>query len=69
MKMLTREDVKTLTADQKLDLMELLSESLEQDQIPVSPEVTDEVKSRLKTFPQDKAASVAWEDAKRRLMP
>lgn len=69
MKMLTREDVKTLTADQKLDLMDLLSESLEQDQIPVSPEVADEIKSRLKTFPQDKAASVTWEDAKRRLMP
>lgn len=68
MKMLTREDVKTLTADQKLDLMDLLSESLGQDQIPVSPEVKDEIKSRLKTFPQDKAASVAWKDAKRRLM-
>jgi hypothetical protein len=43
MKMLSKEDVKTLTADQKLELMDLLSESLEEDQIPLSPEVRDEV--------------------------
>ncbi|MEP6606212.1 MAG: addiction module protein [Nitrosospira sp.] len=70
MRILSKEDVKTLTMDQKLELMDLfLSESLGQDQIPVSPEVEYEIKSRLKTFPQDKAASVAWEEAKRQLMP
>jgi putative addiction module component (TIGR02574 family) len=69
MKMLTREDVKTLTRDEKLELMDLLSESLGQNQIPVSPEVEDEIRRRLKTFSQDKAESVGWEDAKRRLMP
>lgn len=69
MKMLTREDLKTLTIDEKLELMDLLSESLGQNQIPVSAEVEDEIKRRLKTFSQDKAESVAWEDAKRQLMP
>ena len=50
MRMLTRDDVKALTADQKLELMDLLSESLEEEQIPVSPEVRDEVESCLKTY-------------------
>jgi hypothetical protein len=69
MKILSKEDVKTLTMDQKLELMGLfLSENRRQDQIPVSPEVEYEIKSRLKTFPHDKTASVAWEEAKRRLM-
>ena len=35
MRMLTRDDVKALTADQKLELTDLLSESLEEEQIPV----------------------------------
>ena len=50
MKMLTREDVKTLTTDEKLELMGLLSERIGQNQIPVSAEVEDEIKRRLKTF-------------------
>jgi hypothetical protein len=39
MKMLTKEDVKTLTAAQKLELIDLLSESLEEDDVPVSADV------------------------------
>ena len=70
MRMLTRDDVKALTADQKLELMDLLSESLEEEQIPVSPEVRNEVESRLKTYDEDKeAAAMPWRDALRRLTP
>ena len=54
MKMLTKEDVGALTADQKLELMDLLSESLEEDHTPVSPEVRDEVEFRLTTYDEDK---------------
>lgn len=62
--MLSKEDVKIPTADQKLGLTDLfLSENLGQDQIPVSPEVEYEATSRLKTFTQDKVESVAWETA------
>ncbi len=68
MKTLTRNDIKALTADQKLELLDLISESLEEDQIPVTPEIRDEIKSRLETLLQDKAASVAWKDVKQRLM-
>ena len=69
MKILSKEDAKTLMTDQKLELMDFcLSESLGQDQILISPEVEYEIKSRLKTFPHDKAESVTWEEAKRRLM-
>jgi putative addiction module component (TIGR02574 family) len=69
MRMLTRDDVKTLTADQKLELMDLLSESFEDEQIPVSPEVRNEVESRLKTYDEDKKTAMPWRDALRRLTP
>ncbi|SFN67615.1 addiction module protein [Nitrosospira briensis] len=69
MKMLTKEDVRALTADQKLELMDLLSESLEEDNIPVSPEVRDEVESRLTTFDEDKETALPWRDALRQLAP
>ncbi|MBN9132303.1 MAG: addiction module protein [Nitrosospira multiformis] len=69
MRMLTRDDVKALTADQKLELMDLLSESLEEEQIPVSPEVRNEVESRLKTYDEDKKTATPWRDALRRLTP
>ena len=69
MRMLTRDDVKALTADQKLELMDLLSESLEEEQIRVSPEVRDEVESRLKTYDEDKKVAMPWKDALRRLTP
>ena len=69
MRMLTRDDVKALTADQKLELMDLLSESLEEEQIPVSPEVRNEVESRLKTYDEDKKVAMPWMDALRRLTP
>lgn len=68
MKTLTRNDIKALTANQKLELLDLISESLEEDQIPVTPQIREEIKSHLETFPQDKVASVAWKDAKQRLM-
>jgi len=69
MRMLTRDDVKALTADKKLELMDLLSESLEEEQIPVSPEVRNEVESRLKTYDEDKKVAMPWRDALRRLTP
>ena len=69
MRMLTRDDIKALTADQKLELMDLLSESLEEEQIPVSPEVRDEVESRLRTYDEDKKTAMPWRDALRRLTP
>jgi Putative addiction module component len=69
MRMLTRDDVKALTADQKPELMDLLSESREEEQIPVSPEVRNEVESRLKTYDEDKKVAMPWRDALRRLTP
>ena len=69
MRRLTRDDVKALTADQKLELMDLLSESLEEEQIRVSPEVRNEVESRLKTYDEDKKAAMPWRDALRRFTP
>jgi putative addiction module component (TIGR02574 family) len=69
MKMLTKEDIKELTPTQKLELLELISESLEQDEVPVSPEVKAEVESRLKTYEEDKKTALPWRDAQRRLEP
>ena len=69
MKSLTRNEIQELTADQKLELLDLVSESLERDQIPVSPEIKGEIKSRLESFPRDKTSSIDWKDVKQRLMP
>jgi putative addiction module component (TIGR02574 family) len=69
MKMLTKEDVKTLTTVQKLELIDLLSESLEEDDVPVSADVRAEVGSRLKTYDEDKKTALPWRDALRRLTP
>lgn len=69
MKMLTKDDIRELTAAQKLELLELISESLEQDEVPVSPEVRAEVESRLKTYDEDKKTAMPWRDAQRRLEP
>jgi putative addiction module component (TIGR02574 family) len=69
MKMLTKEDIKELTQAQKLELLELISESLEQDEVPVSPKVRVEVESRLKTYDEDKKTALPWRDAQRRLEP
>lgn len=69
MRMVTKEDVRTLTADQKLELMDLLSESLEQDQVSVSSEIREEVEYRLKTYDEDKKTALPWRDALRRLTP
>ena len=69
MRMVTKEDVRTLTADQKLDLMDLLSESLGQDQVLVSSEIREEVEYRLKTYDEDKKTALPWRDALRRLTP
>ncbi len=55
--------------DQKLELMDLLSESFEDEQIPVSPEVRNEVESRLKTYDEDKKTAMPWRDALGRLTP
>ena len=69
MRMVTKEDVRALTADQKLELMDLLSESLEQDQVPVYAEVREAVESRLKTYDEDKKTALPWTDALRQLAP
>jgi putative addiction module component (TIGR02574 family) len=69
MKMLTKEDVKTLTTVQKLELIDLLSESLEEDDVPVSAGVRAEVESRLKTYDEDKKTALPWKDVLRRLTP
>lgn len=69
MKMLTKDDLRELTPAQKLELLELISESLEQDEVPVSPEVRAEVESRLKTYDEDKKTALSWRDAQLRLEP
>ena len=69
MKMLTKEDVKTLTAAQKLELIDLLSESLEEDDVQVCGGVRAEVESRLNTYDEDKKTALPWRDVLRRLTP
>ena len=58
-KVLTKDDIRELTQAQKLELLEMISESLEQDEVPVSPEVRMEVEFRLKTYEEDKKTALS----------
>jgi hypothetical protein len=49
--------------------MDLLSEGVEEDQVPVSPDVRAEVESGLKTYDDDKKTALPWRDGLRQLTP
>jgi putative addiction module component (TIGR02574 family) len=45
-----------------------LSDSLNDDQVPLHPAVQAELEKRFATYDQDRAAALPWEDVKARLL-
>lgn len=64
MKTLTREDIDQMTEAEKLDLMDELWNSLEQNNAPLPPEQMAELERRLATFDEDIKSAITWEDYK-----
>ncbi|WP_369816942.1 addiction module protein [Nitrosovibrio sp. Nv17] len=48
------------TPARKLELLEPISESLEQDEMPVSSDARAEVESRLKTCDENRKTTLPW---------
>ena len=60
MDLLTSEDISRLSPPERLALIARLWDSLEQNQIPLSPAQKDELERRLASLDQDRAESVSW---------
>ena len=56
-----------LTAEQRLMLIEALWDSLEQDDLPVTPAQAAELDRRMETYEQDVANAQPWEAVRKRI--
>ena len=65
---ITAQDIEQLSPGERLDLIERLWDSLNDDQVPLHPAVQAELEKRLATYDQDRAAALPWEDVKARLL-
>lgn len=64
---LSSEQIAQLTTQQRLALIEALSDSLEQDDLPVTPAQAAELDRRTATYKQDAAAAQSWADVRKRI--
>jgi putative addiction module component (TIGR02574 family) len=64
---LTRDDLQTMTRDERRDLLELLCESLEHGGIEASAEQEAELKRRIDAFEADGSGNLTWEELRGRL--
>jgi putative addiction module component (TIGR02574 family) len=60
MELLTSEEISRLSPPERLALIGRLWDSLEQDQIPLSPAQRDEFDRRLASLDQDRRDGVSW---------
>jgi putative addiction module component (TIGR02574 family) len=65
---ITAQDIDQLTPGERLDLIERLWDSLNDDQVPLHPEVRAKLEKRLAAYDEDRAAALPWEDVKARLL-
>ncbi|MDC7681900.1 addiction module protein [Asticcacaulis sp. BYS171W] len=59
--------ISDLTVEERLELIEALWDSLEDNDLPVPEWHLAEIDRRMETFEQDKAQSVSWETIKAEL--
>ncbi|HUH94586.1 MAG TPA: addiction module protein [Casimicrobiaceae bacterium] len=64
---LTREQITQLTPEQRLTLIEALWDSLEQDDLPVTPAQAAELDRRMETFEEDAASAEPWDVVRKRI--
>ena len=64
---LIHDEITRLSADERLELIAQLWDSLTDDQVPLTPAQQAELDRRLTTLDQDRAQSVSWEALKAEL--
>ncbi len=64
---LSPEQIAKLTAEQRLALIEALWDSLEQDDLPITPAQAAELDRRMETYEQDAANAQPWEAVRKRI--
>ena len=60
MELLTRDELARLTPPERLALISQLWDSLEDGQLPLTPEQRVELDHRLATLDQDRRAGITW---------
>jgi len=64
MKILSREDIDRMTDAEKLDLIDVLWDSLEDRAFPLTPEQMAELDRRMDTFDEDIKSAISWDEYK-----
>jgi putative addiction module component (TIGR02574 family) len=64
---LTPDEITRLSPDERLALIEQLWDSLDDDQVPLTPAQQAELQRRLATLDHDRTQSVTWETLKAEL--
>ncbi len=64
---LSPEQIAKLTAEQRLALIEALWDSLEQDDLPITPAQAAELDRRMETYEQDAVNAQPWEAVRKRI--
>ncbi len=64
---LSPEQIAELAAEQRLALIEALWDSMEQDDLPITPAQAAELDRRMETYEQDAANAPPWEVVRKRI--
>ncbi len=67
-RVLSRDAIEQLSINERLELIEELTESLDGDQLPLTPAQGAELDRRMETFERDAAEGVTWEVLRARLV-
>jgi putative addiction module component (TIGR02574 family) len=62
---LSAEEINRLTPQERLDLIDRLWDSLQDEEFSLTPEQAAELDRRLATFDEDMKEAVTWEEAKK----
>ena len=65
--LLSPEQIAQLTPEQRLALIEVLWDSLEQDDLPVTPAQAAELDRRMATYELDAAKAQPWDTVRKRI--
>lgn len=65
---LTPEDIAAMTVEERIDLMELLWDSLDPEDIDLPESHDAEIKRRLETYEADKSSAVPWETVREEIL-
>ncbi len=68
MKILSREDIDRMTDAEKLDLIDVLWDSLEDRAFPLTPEQMVELDRRMETFDEDIKSAITWDELEAKLI-